>query len=749
MAQHDAARLLLTLFEPDDLVCVVATDGKFGWDGEVRTAKEWADPSAIEFLTADNNAGKSIYFCVNPLKSAEPRPGGSSARYADNVAVVKNIMLDVDVDAEKWYPLIQELTPPGYVQETSNGKLQKIWRIRNCDEKQFKKITDAFFGELGGDAKCGDICRLFRLPGFVNRKRSYAENPPTVTPQIWVNRVTTPEDFQPLLDRFEASRGMKAMAEGKNPGAPVDPTLLQLKKDAGVGPIESRIGQVTLGLNHQCPFHDPGESTTHRSFAFVMAEDGYVIYRCHHNGCDAKGDVLDFVAHHDGIDLGAAIRKVKSETYVSDAAAKVAAEQAKIADTPLLVIPPIDPATISDLPQHPDDCIDGDLIGELTRVLVDGTFIPPQFARQNIKTALGHVLDGMVGFPGQPRLHMRRYNFLVGPPECGKGESWNRTNMREIGALDGLLVFNNINRIDGTGFGSGQYMSKHLAKNPNTIVYFDEGRTLFEQAQTLGSTLESVFLSLFEGNSVAQGSFKNGETKADNVHLSLSGGFTEDSFLMAFGGRGSRGSGFLSRCELAAGTRVHTNGKDWPLIDLSEVSRLVGELGRRIEALGPRVGGQDVYLPTETPEAKAAREAFAKWLQEQSRDHVSRLLSHFKRDILLRAMFGPGSITADVIRRSTLWAQDQLKLRHRLWPDDKGGPVEIFERRIVAALAARGPLGDRALTQVCHVTREGSGGREAFKRAIAALLYGSREIQVVAHNRVKAPIYGLVTDSEE
>ena len=122
MALHDAARLLLTLFEPDDLVCVVATDGKYGWDGEVRTAKEWADPSAIEFLTADNNAGKSIYFCVNPLKSAEPRPGGSSARYADNVAVVKNIMLDVDVDAEKWYPLIQELTPPGYVQETSKWK---------------------------------------------------------------------------------------------------------------------------------------------------------------------------------------------------------------------------------------------------------------------------------------------------------------------------------------------------------------------------------------------------------------------------------------------------------------------------------------------------------------------------------------------------------------------------------------------------------------------------------------------------
>ena len=545
MAQHDAARLLLTLFEPDDLVCVVATDGKYGWDGEVRTAMEWADPSSIAVLTADNNAGKSIYFCVNPLKNAEAGPKGPSARYADNVAVVKNIMLDVDVDAEKWYPLIQELTPPGYVQETSNGKLQKIWRIRSCDEKQFKKITDAFFGELGGDAKCGDICRLFRLPGFVNRKKAYADAPPVVTPNNWVNRVTTPEDFQPLLDRFEASRGMKAMAEGKNPGAPVDPTLLQLKKDAGVGPIESRIGQVTLGLNHQCPFHDPGESTTHRSFAFVMAEDGYVIYRCHHNGCDAKGDVLDFVAHHDGIDLGAAIRKVKSETYVNDVEARLAAEKAKISNLPVLDIKPIIFPEDSGLPKHPDESVDGDLIGELARMLTDGTFIPPQFARQNLKVGLGHVLDGLIGFPGQPRLHMRRYSFLVGPPQTGKGESWLRTNSRDVGALDGVLSFANIHRVDGSGFGSGQFMSKYLSKNPNTICNFDEGRSLFEQAEVKGSTLESVFLSLFESNSVAQGSFKNGETRADNVHLSLAGGFTQDSFMAAFGAGAREGRVFF------------------------------------------------------------------------------------------------------------------------------------------------------------------------------------------------------------
>lgn len=747
--QHAAARLLLMLFEPDDIVNIV--DGSNGWEGIAVTVKEAITEEFIARLQKQNDAGQSIYFCVNPLISMTPVDGAVSTRKIANIRKIKNIMLDVDADVDIHWPNIVKYTPPGYVQQTSPGKLQKIWRIRDCDKKQFKKITDAFHGELGGDAKCGDICRLFRLPGFYNRKKAYADNPPLVSADQWVNRVVTPEEFKPLLDMYDKKRGMTQMVEGKDPGQrDTEGSLLRMKIDNGLKSIQQRCDEpITLGQNFQCPFHDASESSSQRSFGFVMTDDGYVIFKCHHAGCDAKGDVFDFVQRVDGCDMGVAIRHVREETYANEAEAKIATEQAKIAHLPVVDAPAIVVVRDDEFPQHPEVCIDGDLIGELTRLLTLGTFIPPQFARQNIKVALGHILDGRLGFPGQPRLHMRRYSFLVGPPESGKGESWLRSNMQDQGALDGTLTFHLINRIDGTGFGSGQYMSKYLTKQPNTICYFDEGRSLFEQAEMKGSTLESVFLALFEGNSVSQGSFKNGETHAENVHLSLAGGFTQDSFRAAFGGRGSRGSGFLSRCELAAGVRTPVSGR-WPELDFNAIQSVVAKIQERIDALGPRVGGVQPFIPGEESDAKLACENFEKWVQEQSRDQVARLIPHFRRDLILRTFFGDKVITLNTVERSIAWAKDQLELRKCLWPDDRGGPVEVFERRILEVLRnADRPMSDRDISTKCHVNREGSGGREAYHRAIKSLRDGSREIEVQGQNRNKQPMYGIVVDVSE
>jgi len=745
--QHAAAKLLRMLFEPDDIVNIV--DGSNGWEGVAVTVQEAVTEDFIARLQKQNDAGQSIYFCVNPLISTTPVDGAVSTRKIANIRTIKNIMLDVDADVEKHWPNIVQYTPPGYVQETSAGKLQKIWRIRNCDKKQFKKITDAFHGELGGDAKCGDICRLFRLPGFYNRKKAYADNPPLVRSDQWVNRVVTPEEFQPLRDLYNKNHGMAAMAEGKDPGQrDTEGSLLRMKIDNGLTSIQQRCDEpITLGQNFQCPFHEPGESSSQRSFGFVMTDEGYVIFKCHHAGCDAKGDVFDFVQRVDGCDMGVAIRHVRAETYANDAEAEIATEQAKIAHLPVVDTPAV-VLKDDDFPQHPHECIDGDLIGELTRLLTLGTFIPPQFARQNIKVALGHILDGRLGFPGQPRLHMRRYSFLVGPPESGKGESWLRANMTDQGALDGTLTSHLINRVDGSGFGSGQFMSKYLTKLPNTICYFDEGRSLFEQAEMKGSTLESVFLALFEGNSVSQGSFKNGETHAENVHLSLAGGFTQDSFRAAFGGRGSRGSGFLSRCELAAGVRTPVTGR-WPELDFAAIRGVIAQIQARIDVLGPRVGGVQPAIPVEDGDAKALSEQFEQWVQQQPRDAVARLIPHYRRDLILRVFFGEGKITVDAVTRSIAWAKDQLELRKCLWPDDRGGPVEVFERRILDVLrASTHPLGERDLVKLCNVSREGSGGREIFNRAMLALTR-TREIEVNGQNKKKNPLYSVVVDTDE
>ena len=80
------------------------------------------------------------------------------------------------------------------------------------------------------------------------------------------------------------------------------------------------------------------------------------------------------------------------------------------------------------IPICPAEAIDGDLIGEMTRALTDGTFVPPIFVRENIKVILGAVINGRVGLPSHPNIHTRSFHMMVSPnPQAGKEESWNRT----------------------------------------------------------------------------------------------------------------------------------------------------------------------------------------------------------------------------------------------------------------------------------------------------------------------------------
>ena len=187
----------------------------------------------------------------------------------------------------------------------------------------------------------------------------------------------------------------------------------------------------------------------------------------------------------------------------------------------------------------------------------------------------------------------------------------------------------------------------------------------------------------------------------------------------------------------------------WPELPFERISGVVSAIESKIASLGPRVGGQKPFIPAESPEARLAADAFEEWIQTQDRSQAARLVDHFRRDLVIRSFFGSGTITLDAVERSILWAKDQLELRRALWPDDRGGPVEVFERRILDTLKRRGvPMTDRDLVKACHVNREGSGGRDMYSRAIKSLLYGSREIETAGANRKKQPYYILVTDSE-
>jgi hypothetical protein len=426
-----------------------------------------------------------------------------------------------------------------------------------------------------------------------------------------------------------------------------------------------------------------------------------------------------------------------------------------------------DREALDDVPVCPSEIIDGDYIGDLTRILTDGTFIPPEYVRENLKTILGAMIDGEVGFPAHEDIHLRQYNINISfYPRTGKGESWKRTGDNPTGVLAGLLAARGIQVVDGSGFGSGEFMVKKLTRcaakvqqqtptaRADVLARFDEMAEPFEKAKATGSSLESKFLQLFERNSSSQGSFKNGEHEFQNLHFSLSGDFTRDGFERAFAGRGSGGSGFLARCIYSYSKRGTHEG-DWAPLDLSARLKIVTKIDRCLNELPSNPNSPDDlvfgeteepligrrFIPMETEEAKQMRLGFFQELSQADQRYTPEIETLLKRDLLLRAIFSDDQVINETrTGKAILWARRQLTMRQLLWPEESGSLVEMMERKILKALADTN-LSRTQLIKHCNVNRPGSGGRDVFNRALNGLLYN--DIRGIGRTQRNTPIYSL------
>lgn len=433
----------------------------------------------------------------------------------------------------------------------------------------------------------------------------------------------------------------------------------------------------------------------------------------------------------------------------------------------------------------PEDAIDGDWLGELTHTLTDGTFIPPTFVRAQVKTILGASLDGLVGFPHQPDMHMKHWTMLVSKnPESGKGQSWNRTG--EL-ALAVYLNKTNVALPKSGWFSSGEHMVKRLVdeefEGKNTLTYFDEMKMLFDKGSGAGSTLFSKLIELYDRSDSSAGSLTHEGGSFDRISISMTGGFTASSFDAAIAGKGAGGDGFLSRCVLAYTGDVKHVG-DWGELNTKEINGISNKMLKRfsqIDQLCSMKRAEQLkqweidkatdstverpplwrFVPKETEEATKLRSAFQKQLgakrielAEQELGHlVSRLEAHFKRDLLLRALFSGDhpeqaptlddiTITADMVRRSIAWAEYELYLREELWPVDRGDKVERMEHCMRKALLKYHALTKSQLKNSCNVHRAGSGGIGAFNLAWAGMLKGD-EFVLVGKTSRGAEKFGL------
>ena len=118
--------------------------------------------------------------------------------------------LDLDQQAPQKLGTIYQsaaIPLPNYVLETSPNKYQVIWRVEGITQNRAEQLLRGLAQRFGGDLAATDAARVFRLPGFNNKKYS-----PDFT--VKVERTNLPEAVYHESDfKVETSRrepGLKA-----------------------------------------------------------------------------------------------------------------------------------------------------------------------------------------------------------------------------------------------------------------------------------------------------------------------------------------------------------------------------------------------------------------------------------------------------------------------------------------------------------------------------------------------------------
>jgi hypothetical protein len=145
----------------------------------------------LGWLAFENCRGGNVYFSINPLVASATR------RTKDAVADAKGLYLDLDSDGDAKLAAIrrsENVPQPSAVIQTSTGKYQVLWRVQGFTIPEQEAMLKVLAATFGGDRACTDCARVFRLPGFFNRKYTPA---PLVTVEMGdVQTIYSPADFR-------------------------------------------------------------------------------------------------------------------------------------------------------------------------------------------------------------------------------------------------------------------------------------------------------------------------------------------------------------------------------------------------------------------------------------------------------------------------------------------------------------------------------------------------------------------------
>jgi len=199
-------------YEADDRLAVVIKQPSGQVVQRINTAERIAALDFQRWLRFENLSGGNIYLSANALC------GQATARTRSQIATIRHVYLDIDVNGEKVLQTIlhdSHIPQASYVLNTSPRKFQTIWKVEGFTVGQVEALQRSMSATFGADRAVVDAARVLRLPGFYNRK---GEPPHRVTAEQLSKDVYNPSHFQlptPELDQPE----MRRMRVEHHPGS--------------------------------------------------------------------------------------------------------------------------------------------------------------------------------------------------------------------------------------------------------------------------------------------------------------------------------------------------------------------------------------------------------------------------------------------------------------------------------------------------------------------------------------------------
>lgn len=167
-----APEYVFALHEPSDQVAVLVRNRtRHQTTQRILPAEAIASAPFQSWLHEQNQSGADIFIGMNPVRE------GSRNRTKEQIREVRHAYLDLDEEAGASLQAIRtsgDVPPPNFVLDTSPGKHQVVWRIEAFNTTQAESLLRALASQYGGDPAATDISRLFRFPGFTNRKYNEA-----------------------------------------------------------------------------------------------------------------------------------------------------------------------------------------------------------------------------------------------------------------------------------------------------------------------------------------------------------------------------------------------------------------------------------------------------------------------------------------------------------------------------------------------------------------------------------------------